>query len=988
MDTPCNNRAKMPTNLSSKRATNGSSDTADSSSTANSTATPKDDSSYLADAQPAPRRCLAASHPKLDYSSLLEHLCQQLGTASNSHSLFCQLLGQLQACGVHRAMLFAVPQAAPSATAARSITLLSSLCHDVYQQHNKLIEPQDLPILQHWLEPAQPSLYYSPKLRDDPQIDAHSLATLQRGDYQALLALPLCSTGEHGEVFALLLLGWPEPQHFSNKAQRFYQSLAGLSALAWQTLWSSTTQQLLPAPYDDLSSLTAPKLLHTTPRTQLYEAILDNLPEGGVLVFDKHLRYTLVRGDEWRNLGVKPQEIEGRSFRVLLPEQDWQTHEAFHRLALEGMASETELSHLGQRYKLYYLPIPSPSLDSSIGMLVFRNISLQYQLEEEWQHSEALLRDAQEAADLAIWSYDLRSDHIHWSRRMFDFHALPYSFVPKFDNTMALYSDHSREQLQQRIQEALQQGRSYHIELEIVGAKGSRRWVRSFCQPKLEHGKVVALNGAFQDISEQKRTSQALEQAKEEAEADNRAKSHFLANMSHELRTPLNAILGFAQLIGRDSSLSAEQQEHISIIQRSGQHLLELINDVLEMSKIEAGRDSLQTDSFELPVLLQDITRMMALRASKKNIYLKTEASPDLPYVVYGDARKLRQVLLNLLSNAIKFTDKGGVTLRVKHRPLAADALSIDIEVEDSGYGIAPHEQAQLFEAFSQSESGRQQAEGTGLGLAISRRFVQLMGGDIQVSSQRGQGSLFAFSIRVRSSSVPTAASSHQPARVLSLATGQPSYRILIAEDRYENRLLLRHLLSPIGFEVQQARNGHEAIEKWQQWHPHCIFMDLRMPGLDGYQATKHIKASIEGQATPIIALTASTFAEERQQVLDAGFDDFIRKPFVEEEIFSSLTRHIGARYHYEQEKAACLPATESIPATLSPETLQAATAHLPADWFSSLRNAVICADAEMMHTLIARLEPLPIAQSLHTLVEDFAYEKLLTLLPDGLKAI
>lgn len=329
------------------------------------------------------------------------------------------------------------------------------------------------------------------------------------------------------------------------------------------------------------------------------------------------------------------------------------------------------------------------------------------------------------------------------------------------------------------------------------------------------------------------------------AEQANRAKSEFLANMSHELRTPLNAILGFAQVMSHDNSLSSEHQENLAIINRAGEHLLNLINDILEISKIEAGRTTLNISSFNLIRLLESLEEMLRSRTLSKGIELVFEYTCNIPQYVQTDESRLRQVLLNLLSNAIKFTDSGGsVTLRVKVGPESPNSQSLIFEVQDTGAGISPQEVELIFEPFGQTEIGRKSQQGTGLGLAISRKYVQLMGGDITVSSVLGLGSKFTFSIQIglaQSSKIQTRQTQRQ---VVTLAPEQKEYRILVVDDVADNRLVLVKLLTPIGFRVREAANGQEAIAQWLQWQPHLIFMDMRMPVMDGYEATRVIKAA------------------------------------------------------------------------------------------------------------------------------------------------
>ena len=543
-------------------------------------------------------------------------------------------------------------------------------------------------------------------------------------------------------------------------------------------------------------------------------------------------------------------------------------------------------------------------------------------------------------------------------------------------NPRILKSGHHDPSFYAAMWETLSSGRSWHGDLVNRRKDGSSYWESASISPVLnQKGQITHYVAVKMDVTAQKENEEALRQARDDAEAANRAKSTFLANMSHEIRTPLNAILGFAQILANDTGFTASQLDHIRTISRSGEHLLTLINDILDLAKIEAGHVKLIEKPFKLHDLLRDCIDMFRIKAKEKGIDLRLDYLSKVPLYVIGDEGRLRQILINLIGNAVKFTKHGEVCLQVTS--CDEQKLYTCFIIKDTGIGIPEEQLNVIFQPFEQTEVGNSVQGGTGLGLAITRHYIQLMNGEISVDSTLGQGSAFRFSIPLKKYEVVEpahTADSHLCADEAfvgqwELAPDQPPLSVLVVDDQPDNQHVLRVMLERTGCTVDVAADGKQAVECWEIKHHSFIFMDIAMPVMGGLEAIQTIRNLPDGLAPVIVIVTASAF-EEDATLTDNGADDFISKPVQQSRLYQVIHNQgvelVTKNYQY---------------ASSSTDTLSVLNAAIDSDTATALKTAAQTADIQQLNNLIEsiRSHNPQSAQILQDAVNKFDYQMVLT---------
>jgi len=715
----------------------------------------------------------------------------------------------------------------------------------------------------------------------------------------------------------------------------------------------------------------------------LLRTVIDNIPDS-IYSKDAYLGKTLANLANLSHVGLKSElEILGKTDFELYPKEIAEGfYEDDHKVIESGQPifNKEEYILLANGEKKWQLTSKLPLKDKDgniIGLVgIGRDITKRRMAEEALRQSENIIRSITDSAYDAIIMIDAEGLITYWNpaaERLFGYtrseamgmnlHNLivPLRFHPAHLDALPMFQQTGQGAAMGKILDVeahRKDGNEISVQLSLSAIQINNQWCAV---------------GIIRDITDQKKTEQSLIKAKQQAEQANKSKSVFLANMSHEIRTPLNAIIGFSQLINRDKNLSDVHKEYVSSIIHAGEHLLGLINDILELSKIEAGRTKLSPSNVDLYALCDELHMIFRERMQSKNLQFIYEKAPDLPRFVFVDESKLRQIFINLIGNALKFTDEGGIAVRtrVQKNELGTDILVS--EIQDSGSGIPENEIGMLFKHFEQTSSGINKGSGTGLGLALSRELATLMGGDITVSSELGKGSVFTFRVEIKEGN-PAIIEKNEPKGVVGIVQGVTPYRILVVDDQKDNLKVASTLLNLVGYETKEAFNGKDAIAKFEDWNPHLILMDMRMPVMDGYEATKRIKSTAKGIHTPIVALTASTFEDELKKIDALGIQGYIRKPFKENELFNTIGKILGIKYIYEDEILA-----SPTKYTTDHPALAKDIAKLPNNLLLKMQNALAVADLDLLIELIMSMDNnhSELSKHLMNLASEYDYDQL-----------
>ncbi|HEY9849592.1 MAG TPA: PAS domain S-box protein [Leptolyngbyaceae cyanobacterium] len=706
-------------------------------------------------------------------------------------------------------------------------------------------------------------------------------------------------------------------------------------------------------------------------RNALLNSILESTPDI-VVVKDREGRYVALNSNVANFIGKPIEEILGKDDSQLLPPAVAVSMMAKDRKIVETGITETYEEEIFQgEIGGTHLTTKAAWRDNQGNILgiiaIARDISDRKLAEDSLKQSEERYRSLIAATSQIVWTADAEG-------RCPDMPSLraytgqTVEEVVGFGWLDAMHPD-DREQTAQVWMEALEKRCLYEIEYRIRAADGNYRYFQGRAVPILnEDGSIREWIGACSDIHDRKQAEFALSKAKEAAEAASRAKSEFLANMSHELRTPLNGIMGYAQILQRSKFLQEEDRSRIDVIYQCGSHLLTLINDILDLSKIEAQKVELIPTDFHFPAFLQGVAEMCRIRAELKGIHFQFQSTSELPIGIRADEKRLRQVLINLLSNAIKFTDAGRVTFTVSF----ASEGKIRFEIRDTGIGIAPDQLQTIFQPFEQVGDRKRQTEGTGLGLAISQRIVELMGSTIEVQSEVSVGSIFWFDASLPPADEWVKASqTDDRGQIIGIKDRQP--KIIVVDDKWANRSVITNLLSPIGFEVAEAVDGQEGWQKILEFQPDLVVTDLLMPEVDGFELIKRIRESEKFKNIIIIVSSASVFEADRYRSIEAGGNDFLPKPIQATELLQKIQKYLHLEWLYEVKEVPPPIAsyTDELIAPPAAEMEMLYELAMKGNFREIIKQALLLEELDSKY--------IPFAKRLHQMAKDFQDEEILT---------
>lgn len=591
------------------------------------------------------------------------------------------------------------------------------------------------------------------------------------------------------------------------------------------------------------------------------------------------------------------------------------------------------------------------------------------------KNGEKLLQKAQQMANIGHWNLDLQKNELTWSDETYRIFGLkPQEFRATYDAFVERIYPDDRDAVNNAYTRSIEQREPYEIDHRVIRPDGEIRYVHERCEHRYDQeGNIIGSIGTVLDVTERFESEKELIAAKEKAEAANDAKSNFIANISHELRTPMNAILGFSNMIAKDGNLTPEQQKSLSIINSAGTHLLAMINEILDLSRIESGEMGVDYETFELTTLLDEIRALMQVKAKEKNLRCNLVQENKIPAYIRSDKNKMRQVLTNLIGNAIKFTEEGVIGISVtfvENKESSGGDLRIDIS--DTGCGIKASMLEKVFEPFVQDSVSKD--GGTGLGLSISKKIVLLLGGSISVESTEGKGSVFHLQIPIEKAGPMSTAHLEVSRRVIGLQPGQREFKVLVVDDTPTNRILSASLLRRAGFNVEEAINGSEAVELFGFWKPDLILMDVRMPGMNGYEAMDAIRSLPGGERVKIILLSAHVLQEEYEERSHRRSDGFLGKPFELAQLLEMIGNLLGVRYAYKEESAG-----ESADPRLESTSME----EIPEPFKAAIRDAALKGNGKALKKAIEAIEEEfgPVAEYLKRLSAKYDFDAVVALL-------